>query len=114
MIKFNRDHESISKCMGLPDGREQEIKRELIKLVAANEDFVAVMEQMVAKITDEAELLYAFFAIGELAGTLNPEAPRMKEAITGAVSLTRLLYGLDKNKADKNHKNDTKNPLKWE
>jgi hypothetical protein len=118
MIKFNHDFESISKCMGLPDGREQEIKKEIINLVATNDDFITVMEKIVLKINNEAELLYTFFAIGEMAGVLNPEAKKIKDSITIMVSFARMLQQLKEGKADKSVKtennNPTKNPINWE
>ena len=118
MIKFNHDFESISRCMGLSDGREQEIKKEIINLAATNDDFITVMEKIVAKITDEAELLYAFFAIGELAGIINPEAEKMKDSITMMLSLARMLQQLKEGKVDVPNniprKREPKNPISWE
>ena len=115
MIKFNHDFESISKCMGLPDGREQEIKKEIINLVATNDDFITVMEKIVLKINNEAELLYTFFAIGELAGTINPRQKELKDTIDSAVMGLKLLNELEKKiKTAKASPKQDKNPIKWE
>jgi hypothetical protein len=101
--------------MGLPDGREQEIKKEIIKLVASCDDYVDVMEQITVKLTDEAELAYAFFAIGELAGTVNPEQKELKDTINSAVMGLKLLNELEKKiKTAKASPKQDKNPIKWE